>query len=238
MSLVDDLAQRINFRDLGGMSLEGGGRIAPGRLYRSALLGRLEEEIRRAMEDELGLTDVVDLRRHLESKDNPQAQFSRASVHRMPLVPDGEKPVIDPYDSYDSVADWYLRQVTLGAESVRRIFELLAQEREGALLIHCHAGKDRTGSVLAVILSAVGVPREEILEDYAKSGTMVGDHFLDALPPKFAEANPQSLRRFLEKLEDEYGSVEGFVKEIGVEDDVVSRIRAQLAEPAGGHDRV
>lgn len=232
MELVDELARSVNFRDTAGLSAGEDLQVAPKRLYRSGLVGHLDSELRRAIEDELGLTDVIDLRRHLESKENPDAQFSRARVHRLPLIPDGAKPVIDPVDSYDSVADWYLRQVTMGVDSIRRIFELLA-EGEGAFLIHCHAGKDRTGSVIAIILSAIGVSRSEIISDYGRSGTMVGDSFLDALPPKFAESHPDSIRRFLEKLDDEYGSIEGFVKSIGVDDDTLRRVKERLLETEG-----
>lgn len=238
VDLIERLAAEINLRDLGGMVNSEGDSILHRRLFRSGLPGKLSPELRSAIEEELGVTDVVDIRRNLETREHPVALFDRARIHQFPLLPDGVEPVVDPVDTYQSVADWYWRQITLGEDSVRQIFELLADNRHQAVLIHCHAGKDRTGSVIALVLLALGIPRESILDDYASSGTMVGDSFLAALPPKFAEADRESMRILLERVDSEYGSIDGYLKEIGVEGHTVTAIRERLLDRANrGEER-
>ena len=222
MSPVGRLARDINLRDVAGLRVEGGGVVASGRLYRSGHLDHLRLSERQALLEELGVTDIVDLRHRTGCYDGVTV-----TRHTLPLVPLGTKPVLDPADTYESVADWYLRQLTIGTESLRRIVELVATS-DGATLIHCHAGKDRTGSVVAVILSAVGVTREDVVADYARTGTVEGDAFLDALPPKFAESHPDTMSHLLDKIERKFGSGLGFIEAIGVEGGVIRKLRERL----------
>ncbi|HEX6946188.1 MAG TPA: tyrosine-protein phosphatase [Acidimicrobiia bacterium] len=222
MTLLGDLARAINLRDLGGLRVDGGGVTAPGRLYRSGRLDDLDLATRRDLIESLGITDVVDLRHRVGCYHGPAV-----TMHSLPLNALGTNPIVDPVDTYESVGEWYLRQLTLGAERLRRIVELVATS-QGATLIHCHAGKDRTGSVVALILSAVGVVREDVVRDYALTGRVAGDRFLEALPPKFSEADPETMWSFFARLDAEYGSVPGFLESIGIEPETVRLLRGRL----------
>lgn len=224
MTLLHPMAAELNLRDVGGLRTVDGGVIRPGRLYRSGRLDDLAPEARRELVEALGISEVVDLRQHQSGHDGVGV-----TVHTLHLVAPGKTAVIDPEDTYDSVADWYLRLVTMGAESLRRIVELVATS-PGATLVHCHAGKDRTGSVVAVILSAAGVADDEVARDYSTTGTIYGDSFLDSLPPKFSESNPEAIARFLAKLGERYGSAAGFLEAAGVERRVLEEMRRRLVD--------
>ncbi|MEX2623911.1 MAG: tyrosine-protein phosphatase [Acidimicrobiia bacterium] len=236
-NLIEELAERINFRDLGGMITEDGKTIVSRMLFRSGLLTDLEPETRAAIENDLGVRKVIDIRRLDEIDVHPPAKFEKASVHRLPLSPVGVALIVDPVDTYESVADWYWRQLTLGQDTVRKVFDVLAEDAEGGVIIHCHAGKDRTGVIIALVLTVLGAPREAILADYAVSRTNTSDAFFEALPPRFSEADPQSMDLLLDRVDREYGSVENYLKAIGVGDDTIDAIRRRYLGGRSDEDK-
>ncbi len=234
MELIEQLAADVNFRDVGGLRTEDGGFVARGRLFRCGLLTDLPAATRAAIEAELGVRNVIDIRRLDEIDTHPPAEFSTARLHRLPLTPAGVRLIVDPEDTVESVVDWYWRQLTLGEETVREIFELLAADDESAVVIHCHAGKDRTGVVVAMILTVLGVPREAIVDDYAASGENTTDPFFATLPPMYSQAHPEIMEMLLDRIDDEYGSVEGYLKGAGVDDDTIAAVRRRLLRGGDG----
>jgi protein-tyrosine phosphatase len=225
MELIEQLAEEINFRDMGGVSTEDGDAVVSGRLYRCGLPTYLPPDTRAAIESVLDVRSIIDIRRLDEIDTHPPAEFDVATVHRLPLSPAGVPLIVDPEDTFESVAAWYWRQLTFGGDTVRRVFELLAEQHEGAVVIHCHAGKDRTGVITALILTVLGVPRKTILADYAASGRNTNDSFFATLPPKYSHAHPEIMAVLLDRVDQEYGSVEGYLKAVGVGDDTIDAIR-------------
>jgi hypothetical protein len=153
----------VNARDLGGLPVAGEGTIRPGKLYRSETPQLMTaDDVERAV-NELGVRRVIDLR-------GPRGGGSG------PLGADGRGLVIDyfalagGYDAQmDLSADGFLpSQIDLGAPVVGLVLEQLVAV-DGATLVHCHTGKDRTGYIIAMILAAVGVPDHEIIADYVRS---------------------------------------------------------------------
>ncbi len=108
-------------------------------------------------------------------------------------------------------------------EVYRRIFTLLLEEHGTPLLFHCMAGKDRTGMVAALILFALGVDEETILEDYLLSNVVVDKKYATqiALCPSLRslfETRPEYLQAALAKIRSDSGSVDRFLREkIGVD---------------------
>jgi protein-tyrosine phosphatase len=114
----------------------------------------------------------------------------------------------------------------------------------GALpaLAHCTAGKDRTGMVIALILGAVGVPDETIVEDYALSGAYL-DPLLDELRAQAArdgldmdwynrllDTDPAIMRRTLVHLREQYGGAEAYLRAAGVSGRQLELLRGALVE--------
>jgi protein tyrosine/serine phosphatase len=165
-----------NFRDFGGYPVADGRRLKRGRLFRSASHGRASDADL-AIIGELGIATVVDLRRRNERLRDPS---------RRPAAFAGV--VIDNDLGDDQEDEWlaHLRQSDLTETAFRdyllgyyekaptdprhidlfsRFFRALATS-DGAVLIHCAAGKDRTGILAALTLHLAGVHPDDIVEDY------------------------------------------------------------------------
>ena len=172
-----DLEKVVNFRDFGGHVGADGRRVARGRLYRSGHFGRATPEDM-ARIGELGVSMVVDLRRIAEREREPspwpQPFAGRVLEHGGP-----HDPVVAPHLAYltqdgltpDDVAERlsgsYRRHPFDAhyAALFRSYFDALS-DIEGAVLIHCHAGKDRTGMLAALTLHALGVAYDDIVDDF------------------------------------------------------------------------
>jgi protein-tyrosine phosphatase len=151
-----------NLRDLGGYPTLAGGRVRWRTLFRSDGLHRLDAGGRAALAG-LGLRTIVDLRADVEVDQAPSAVAGLAArTVRMPIVRDLTVLPTELGAIYQYMIDE--RGAVIGAV----IKELCAP---GALpaLVHCSAGKDRTGIVIALALAALGVPDELIGADYSLS---------------------------------------------------------------------
>lgn len=185
-----DLEGLANLRDVGGIPTADGGRIAPGRLLRSDNLQTLtdrdiEELLRR------GLTDVIDLRSDFEVENEgpgPLTQVPSVHIHqhslfrewragvgeekpdeRPEVVPEEALPWIDLAPSVQTehpVASHYLSYLSDRPDSVLAALREIGNA-EGAALVHCAAGKDRTGVAVALLLRAAGVTRDAVAADFA-----------------------------------------------------------------------
>jgi protein-tyrosine phosphatase len=157
-----------NFRDLGGYRARSGRRIRWGRIFRSdALHGMTEGDV--AMYDDLGLTAVYDLRGDVEVAEQPDPMPSR----HLPILsrPAGDQTpsAFDAAASTDGerlLADIYIGHIDHAAETIGELFSALTEPGGLPAVFHCHAGKDRTGLVAALLLEALGVERTAIFDDY------------------------------------------------------------------------
>jgi len=157
-----------NFRDLGGYRTRSGRRVRWGRVFRSdALHGMTEGDIARY--HELGVRVVYDLRGDVEIAERPNPMPSR----NLPILtrPAGdETPVAFPgttsADGEQVLANIYKGHIDHAAARIGELFSALTEPDGLPAVLHCHAGKDRTGVVAALLLEALGVDREAVLDDY------------------------------------------------------------------------
>jgi protein-tyrosine phosphatase len=182
-----DLDGAVNARDLGGLPLSSGARVAPHRLLRTDNLQDLTPRDVRLLVDEYGVDAVADLRTGAEIRSEgpgpltgePGVEFLHASF----FAEESELPEVVGSDDGPIVLPWHNRrrdpsrrgaaQVYLGylagrPDSILAALRLIAHS-PGATLVHCAAGKDRTGVLIALALDAVGVRREAIVEDFART---------------------------------------------------------------------
>lgn len=176
-----------NFRDVGGLPLVDGGSVRPGVLYRSEALANLTPSGREAFAaSSIGV--VIDLRTPRERESAPNNPPAGIRTAELPiragsmldaLVDLGEAleeptpaQVLAALDGLPNPGDLYVLMLessaVLFAEAARRIAFLESAERPAAL-VHCTAGKDRTGVTTALVLDAVGVSREAIVAEYAET---------------------------------------------------------------------
>jgi protein-tyrosine phosphatase len=151
--------------------LEGGGVTAPGVLLRSDNLQGLSPGDVGQLVDALGVRVVVDLRTGEEVRlegPGPLARDGRVEIRHRSLYPEKGKltdVMISKADGENPAVEYYLQYLADRPDSIVGALEDIARG-PGPVLVHCAAGKDRTGVVVAMALAAVGVERQAIIDDY------------------------------------------------------------------------
>jgi protein-tyrosine phosphatase len=238
-----------NFRDLGGYPAADGRRVRRGMLFRSGALCALTELDYRHL-DGLGLRVVYDLRSNDERKAEPTAwRGGTATEHVawdysmreyagvfMQLLSTGFTP-----EALQRVMAGFYAQLPFGfAEHYRQLFASVLTGRV-PLAFHCSAGKDRTGVAAALLLAALGVPRETVVADYLHSNTCLpADAARRAgevmrVPPELAEAMARVERPWIESafaaIEARDGSLERYLEhQLGVGSSEIVRLRTLCLE--------
>ncbi|WP_392545212.1 tyrosine-protein phosphatase [Oryzobacter telluris] len=246
----------VNMRDLGGLPTRDGGTVATGRLIRSDNLQDLSDADVTRLVDELGVTDIVDLRTdtelHLEGP-GPLRRVEALTHHHHSLIEEqrASESVGDvgrralPWRDDDPVRDasfWashYLRYLAKRPESVAAALEVVAGA-EGAVVVHCAAGKDRTGTVVAMALDVAGVPHDEIVADYVLTAERL-ERIIGRLMPResYGEAlakqkledqlpRAESIEAILAAVHEGWGGAAGWLLAHGWSPADVERLRTRL----------
>ena len=228
-----------NARDVGGYPTADGRRIRWGALLRSDNLCRLTATGRQQLVD-AGVLTIVDLRSENELEIDPPPYGANTGPGAVPLY--FNLPVLD-YDDQDTMAR--LRRVRGMGEDycvlldgfrrpIGRVLQAIADAPPGGVLVHCHAGKDRTGIVVALLLSLAGVPNDVIVEDYAASQGHLWPLWeeqrragLAVVPPN---SPPEAMAELLEHLEREHRGAAGYMRAVGLDDEAIGRLRERLIE--------
>jgi len=261
-----DLEGLANLRDLGGLPTESGERIQPRRLLRSDNLQTLTERDIEALLD-IGLSDVIDLRSEFEAEaegPGPLTLEPRVVIHqhsffrewregvgddkvdgRPEVMPEEALPWVDLEPSVqlaNPISSIYLSYVLDRPDSVIAAMRDISGAR-GAALVHCAAGKDRTGTLVALTLSLVGVDPAAIVDDYAASTERVeavvgrllasqtySDNLRDR-PMSSHASYPETMRIFLDHVDAQYGGAAGLVERFGWTSEDTDRLRTHLLAP-------
>lgn len=241
-----DLERSFNFRDLGGYRGVGGRTVRWRTLFRADGLHRLSPADLATLAD-LGLHTVVDLRTagELEARGRIEWPSGELAFHHLPLM-----DVLPPATDYQQwsepahVADQYARMLTDGAAAIGSAVDLLCRPASYPLVYHCTAGKDRTGIISALVLRLLGVPDADIVADYALSaGAMVrmlawlrrtqpvAAAEIEASAAAIVAAEPETMARFLDGLDERHGGAEAYVAALG-RPDAADTLRGLLLQPA------
>jgi protein-tyrosine phosphatase len=239
-----------NFRDLGGYAAADGRRVRRGVIFRSGTMSDLTEDDVEQL-NRLGIVCIYDLRTTSERSKHP-TNWHDASKVRMHAR------------DYDH-SEGSLKSLALGdGAAVRgrmtKLYRTLHEEQrhnfaalferliagDVPLLFNCAAGKDRTGIAAALILTALGVPRATVIEDYALSDRFADPLFallcrnprygLNADSPRdtwlpMTRAYPEYIETFLDTIAERHGSVEAYLAEdLGVDRQAIERLRDTLLE--------
>ena len=244
-----------NVRDLGGLTTRDGRTVRRAALVRADLLCRLTETSRSAP-IEHGIRTIVDVRFADEVArdwhqypfrgwDSADAPFEGLRYVNVPF--NGGRPALGQrelalLDAALSRSELNRLDLDLNQPAITAIVGAVADAQPGGVLIHCHGGKDRTGISVAFILSLLGVPDELIADDYALTHVTfqpVLDEWLATQSEDPAERarlarlhipSREAMLETLGHLATRYGSAHAYLREGGLSEDQVGRLRARLLD--------
>jgi protein-tyrosine phosphatase len=261
------LAGSLNLRDAGGYPTADGRRLRRRTLLRSAAMHGLGDEAR-AVLAQLTVRTVVDLREDTEVAHEPNA-LGRLPVltRRLPIfsgepaaVPAPVSPgVANAPGSGAAAADGARTALAAGAGmTLREIYGFILDNRGDRLtaavltlaepgtlpaIVHCSAGKDRTGLMIMLVLDLLGVPDEVIAHDYAMTADLLGeeaqaalrrlaaataDDDPDQLPEDLMSAPPELILAALAHVREVHGSARGYLRAHGATDDALDALAEAL----------
>ncbi|HEY4927631.1 MAG TPA: tyrosine-protein phosphatase [Acidimicrobiales bacterium] len=221
----------VNFRDLGGYRTTDGRMLAWRTLFRADGLNKLTDADV-AQLTELGLATVIDLRTLDEAEQRGSFPFERVPVTYVGL------PLTDVLPATKDLPDWgeaayvaarYAAMVSEGGPMLTSAIDALASGDALPAVMHCSAGKDRTGVLSALLLAFLGVPDETIVADYALSAAAMG-RLLERLKAEYPDATeeveryapavlhvvPETMEQFLADLQSHYGTYDDLAATLGV----------------------
>lgn len=244
-----------NFRDIGLYSCVGGYSLRQGLIYRSDRLSGLTDADQRILHG-LSLKAIFDLRARREREADPTC-WTAPGVETHTFRPGHKRRLVDMAQDYPATrpgAEALMLDFYAGLpRAMSHVFgEILLRISEGAFpcIIHCSAGKDRTGMAVALLLAALGCNRQTIIADYALSanarslqGAMVRSVAKDEGTGSFAArypaealaeltaARPAYLEAALAAIDRDHGSMADYLAGIGIDEPVIARLRAHLLQP-------
>jgi protein tyrosine/serine phosphatase len=235
----------LNARDLGGYATEDGRETRWGTVVRSDSPAALTEAGRAALAG-YGVRAIVDLRLPAELADDPNP-FAEPGDHGIAYTNVSFiDPAAAPPDAVSTLAQDYLQMLDRYRQGVAEAMTAIARAPDGAVVIHCAAGKDRTGLISALLLGLVDVPAETIAADYAMTAELLRpreQEWLASLSPEERTERAAMVARYaptaevmlevLEQLTDRFGGVEPYLLEAGLDQDDLDRLRDRLVAPPG-----
>ena len=190
-------------RDLGGLAIGVAGRTEPGRVFRAGVRAAFAWS---GSPERFGT--VIDLRSDDECAVLPHPLAGAAGYRHLPLIDPASEAQRTALEG-ETLGDIYQSSLRRNARNIAAIMSAAAYGPR-PLLITCTAGKDRTGMICALLLDLAGVLRSEIEADYSANES----------------SDPIAIRQMLDYMDAEYGSVTGYARFLGLDDnDTASLIR-------------
>ena len=220
-----NLAGASNFRDLGGYATQDGRTVRWRQIFRSNHLGHLTDDDAAVLRS-LDVKSAFDFRGTGE-RAGAQCVMPEVTVHSLPVEPTvvaalrtiaASGTPLSAEHAVEVMRDSYRSYVQQNTPRYRTLFAHLLEDR-APLVIHCTAGKDRTGFACALILHTLGVPDEVISEDYLltnrfyrrdpNSGSDLPDHVKQVL----GSVQPAFLSAAFEAIDADYGNLETYLRD-------------------------
>lgn len=250
--MIDDYADRhhpfegcFNFRDIGGYPTADGRTIRWGRYFRAGRQDRMTgvdlEKV-----GELGIATQIDLRAPNEVRDHGRGPLPKmgATYHNIAVIPEGGADQLSRLGGDTGISGKrYLGYLEFGPEAWIRMFSIFAAAVSQPVLIHCTAGKDRTGVSTAFLLSVLGVDRALIEADYILTNRDVPRQvaFIENTTGFPEGMNRESVMRvagvpevaigdFLDGLQEMRGGPLAYLRSIGISAATMEAVREAFLE--------
>jgi protein-tyrosine phosphatase len=233
----------FNVRDAGGY-LTADGRLRRGLLLRGDAPGALDAESLTLL-GELGLRTVIDLRAPGERLMRPTRleALSGVRIVELPLLDpaDGDLPAALVEGGLPALYRWL---VLNRGHRLADVIRVLAQEDALPALVHCSAGKDRTGMVVALVHAVLGVADDDLAGDFGRSEALLGADFVAAaqaqaaalgidatLRPELLASDPAWIRQVLELVRAGHGDASAYLTAHGLTETDLRGLRRALLDP-------
>ncbi|MDC0213675.1 tyrosine-protein phosphatase [Gammaproteobacteria bacterium] len=250
--MIEDYSDRhypfegcFNFRDIGGYPNQEGKRVRSGLYFRAGRQDRMTQKDLAKLR-ELSIATQIDLRRPDEALEQGRGPLEKmgANYENIAVIPEGGTDTLSRLVGDTGISGKrYLGYLEFGPKSWLRMFEIFSDEKQLPIVLHCTAGKDRTGVSTAFLLSVLGVNREWIEADYIltnldthrqadfieNSGGYPAGIDRDAMISA-AGVPEDAMRDFLDGVEAKWGSAVGYLREIGVTSSQMDAVRQNFLE--------
>lgn len=232
-----------NFRVLASYPLAGGGHIRSGMVYRSGALELMTEADRVWLTEEVSVARVLDLRHPDERGTVVHAIADRAlHISIFPETGTQAEMIAELNGLYGTgpTPERYMHYLGVGGARFARAVNVLADAASYPVLIHCTAGKDRTGVLVALVMDLLGASDADIAAEYGLSNASVErliayagatNRHLEGTPEEIRArlaTPPERMAGFVDLLRARYGSAEGYLLAQGVGRESLDRLRAIL----------
>jgi protein-tyrosine phosphatase len=234
-----------NARDLGGLAVEGGGRIRHGVLFRSdaPLAGEPDPDLR-----PWPPSCVIDLRSVEEQATSHPLGLRGAEVHSVSLMSRADPARLAAALDGITLLDLYGSMVQSAGDLIVSVVDIIASQT-GPTLVHCAVGKDRTGVIIAIVLSAVGVSRSQIVADYDSTGPNMPAVLerivavrpvaerdavragLEQVPAHLFATQTEAIEAVLDTVGSHEGGAAGWLVSHGLAPEKLALLRSRLVEP-------
>jgi protein-tyrosine phosphatase len=239
-----ELEGASNFRDLGGYPARDGRTVRWRQIFRSNHLGHLTEAdvaiIRR-----LGIRSAFDFR-GCQERAAAICAVAEITVHSLPIEPSVVAALrarlahgrLGADDALEIMRDSYRSYVRHNTHSFRTLFAHLLQDH-APLVIHCTAGKDRTGFACALLLHALGVPDDVINEDYLLTNRFyrrdpaAGSDLPEEVRAAIGSVHASFLAAAFDAVRADFGDLDGYLRDgLGIDGPERAALQARYLEPA------
>lgn len=233
----------VNVRDLGGVPTRDGRTVRSRQVIRSDNPRALTAQGQQDLADVVAPALIVDLRMQMEvHREGYTVLHDPVQIVNLEMIPQsGITPEQIADGLADNLVDDYLRQLEVNAASIIGALRLIADPGNRPAVVHCTAGKDRTGIVVAMLLSLLGVTDDVIVRDYEATAPNMGlviervrsapvyqETGLAAAEDWIFAADPETMRGFLAGMADRYGDAESWALNHGLTTAEIESLRATL----------
>ena len=250
--MINDYSERhysfegcFNFRDIGGYLNQDGRRVKKGLYFRAGRQDRMTNKDLAQLSG-LNISTQIDLRKQEEVLDQGRGPLEDmgAKYINISVIPEGGSEKLNKLVGDTGISGKrYLGYLEFGPTSWLRLFGILADEENLPVLLHCTAGKDRTGVSTAFLLSVLGVSRDIIEADYLLTNldTERQADFIESTvgyPEGYnrekmisiAGVPKDAMKDFLDGVESKWGSVVEYLEKIGVTQEQMDLVRLNFLE--------
>ena len=250
--MINDYTERhypfegcFNFRDIGGYLNQDGQQVKKGLYFRTGRQDRMTDRDLLKL-SELKISTQIDLRKPDEVLDQGKGPLEAMGTKyiNIAVIPEGGSDQLSRLVGDTGISGKrYLGYLEFGPTSWLRLFGILANESNLPVVLHCTAGKDRTGVSTAFLLSILGVSRDVIEEDYLLTNLdterqadfierTVGypDGYDRKKMINIAGVPNDAMKDFLDGVESKWGSVVEYLEKIGITKNQMDKIRQNFLE--------